>query len=1069
MGPGDPDEPAEGLVEGMKERAPSPTPPRSDSELLTFLFADIRGYTSFTQRQGDEAAERLTGKFAGIVRDLVESHGGTVFELRGDEAMCVFTSPRQSLRLAVALQQRFVEETAADAMLPMRVGIGIDIGEAVRGPDGYRGGTLNLAARLCSQAKAGDVLASHEVTHLARRIEGIRYVMQPEVALKGIDEPVRPVRVLPDGEDPAARLAALVAPSTAAGSVPTPASGLLSRLGRRSLIAVGVTSAVLVTVLLVVTSRDGGDRVPAGIPENSVGVLNPVDGRLSAAVSVQDHPTAAASGFGAVWTANTGANSVSRIDLTTQAVLANITVGAAPDAIAVGSGAVWVANGAVGTVSRIDPATNDIQTIPVGTAPAGITFANGWVWVTNSGDGTVSRIDPRQDKVVQTIEVGDNPTGIGGGSDVWVANSGSNTVSEVTAAGKGFAVSQTVHVGNDPEDVVVLGNDVWVTNNLDGTVARIPTTGSSVTNTVPVGSGPTHEVAVDGRLWVSTQTAQAVVEVDPATNTVVRTVHMGAIPSGVTSAAGRVWVTTTINPALHRGGTLRVAETASLGTTDDVDPVDSDSALTAWLLNGTYDGLVAFRRAAAPAGTAIVPDLATTIPEPDEGGRRYVFHLRSGVRWSTGDPVTVLDVRRGLQRAIAAGSSPLGAEIEGGSKCQPQKCTLRGVQVDRATGSVTITLVQPNTAFLVHLASGGAAAPAATPLGDQKTRPIPGTGPYRISRVQPGKMVELDRNPYFHAWSTAAQPDGFPDTIVMGVRHGLDTKGAVNDVAAGRFDWADARFAGPLASVEARFGSRVFVSPTLTTSGVMLNTRIPPFDNRSARRAVAFAVDRGAAAAHWFTTASVTCQVLPVDFPGRRPYCPYTLRPDNSGTLNAPDLATAQRLVDRSGTRGMHVTVWTLPGPAPAVQDLVDALRNLHYRTRLVVDPKPNYFQYIAGSQHGVQASFYGEVSSSPSAQEALEPLFLCRDFIPRSRLSSDPSGFCNHSIDRLMKQAERAQSRSQTTGNDLWAKVDRRITDAAPWVTLVNPSWADVVSQRIHNYERNPVLGVLFDQMWVR
>ena len=51
-------------------------------------------------------------------------------------------------------------ETVADPTLPLAVGIGLDAGEAVPVDDGYRGGALNLAARLCSLAGPGEVLAS---------------------------------------------------------------------------------------------------------------------------------------------------------------------------------------------------------------------------------------------------------------------------------------------------------------------------------------------------------------------------------------------------------------------------------------------------------------------------------------------------------------------------------------------------------------------------------------------------------------------------------------------------------------------------------------------------------------------------------------------------------------------------------------------------------------------------------------------------------------------------------------------------------------------------------------------
>ena len=86
--------------------------------------------------------------------------------------------------------------------LPLPVGIGLDAGEAVRVEDGYRGGALNLAARLCALAGPGEILASQEVVHLARRIEGVTQVDRGSVRLKGLADSVRVIRLTRDGWDP---------------------------------------------------------------------------------------------------------------------------------------------------------------------------------------------------------------------------------------------------------------------------------------------------------------------------------------------------------------------------------------------------------------------------------------------------------------------------------------------------------------------------------------------------------------------------------------------------------------------------------------------------------------------------------------------------------------------------------------------------------------------------------------------------------------------------------------------------------------------------------------------------
>ena len=97
-----------------------------EAGIKTFLIADVRGYTRFTQERGDEAAARLATRFAELAREAIEAAGGSLVELRGDEALAVFDSARQALRGAADLQERFVGETVADPSLPLAVGIGLD-------------------------------------------------------------------------------------------------------------------------------------------------------------------------------------------------------------------------------------------------------------------------------------------------------------------------------------------------------------------------------------------------------------------------------------------------------------------------------------------------------------------------------------------------------------------------------------------------------------------------------------------------------------------------------------------------------------------------------------------------------------------------------------------------------------------------------------------------------------------------------------------------------------------------------------------------------------------------------
>jgi class 3 adenylate cyclase len=172
----------------------------TDALVRAFLIADVRGYTSFTQAHGDEAAAHLAATFAALARETVTAAGGEVVELRGDEALCVFASARPALRAAVAMQVRYREHVDREPVFPLGVGIGVAAGEAVRVEGGYRGGALNLAARLCSLASGGQILASDTATGLAGTLEGVRFVERRRARVKGFDAPVRVIEVIPEVE-----------------------------------------------------------------------------------------------------------------------------------------------------------------------------------------------------------------------------------------------------------------------------------------------------------------------------------------------------------------------------------------------------------------------------------------------------------------------------------------------------------------------------------------------------------------------------------------------------------------------------------------------------------------------------------------------------------------------------------------------------------------------------------------------------------------------------------------------------------------------------------------------------
>src|SRR4029077_14413386 len=101
------------------------------------------------------------------------------------------------------------------------------------------------------------------------------------------------------------------------------------------------------------------------------------------------------------------------------------------------------------------------------------------------------------------------------------------------------------------------------------------------------------------------------------------------------------------------------------------------------------------------------------------------------------------------------------------------------------------------------------------------------------------------------------------------------------DVVGGKADvlWLAEPLTPPQVSrLELRYASQFHSDPSWNFQALFLNTRVPPFNRLDARKAINFAVDRGAATNAWGgpSVAQLTCQILPRNFPSHRPYCPYT-------------------------------------------------------------------------------------------------------------------------------------------------------------------------------------------------
>jgi WD40 repeat protein/class 3 adenylate cyclase len=155
-----------------------------------FLIADIRGYSSFTSQRGAAAAAHLATTFTDLSRDAVAARGGKVLGLRGDEVLAAFSTAGPAVRAAIDIQFACAEATMAEPDFPLRVGVGLDLGQAVAVDDGYHGAAINMAARLCAHAAGGQVLVTATVVAAAQYDVDLAFEAGQTVAVKGFEHPV---------------------------------------------------------------------------------------------------------------------------------------------------------------------------------------------------------------------------------------------------------------------------------------------------------------------------------------------------------------------------------------------------------------------------------------------------------------------------------------------------------------------------------------------------------------------------------------------------------------------------------------------------------------------------------------------------------------------------------------------------------------------------------------------------------------------------------------------------------------------------------------------------------------
>jgi YVTN family beta-propeller protein len=701
-------------------------------------------------------------------------------------------------------------------------------------------------------------------------------------------------------------------------------------VGRGAMLIAGGGLALLAAAVAAVIAASGSSAGSELASANSLAVIDPESDGVVASVPTGIDPADVSADANGVWVGNRGDDTATQVDPETMTVLSTTAAETSVGGLAAGAGAVWIGDSRGSKLVRIDPdlqSSRAIQLAPrpdvfsTSTALNPVAVGRGAVWVGKSAGG-LARVDAESGDVVAKVPVGNSPssiaTGLGG---VWIADDVDNTVTRIDPKSIN-AVTATTPVGQEPAAVAVGEGAVWVANAQDDTVSRIDPDTAAVTGTIPVGRRPTGIAAGGGAVWVANSLDSTVSRIDPETNRVEAATEVGEAPQDVTVAHDLVWVSV-------RAGATPPEAPASTSAEDSArvlipeEPASTDPALADLAdlerVGATCALLYNYPDRPFPEGASLEPELAKGQPLVSNDGRTYTFTIRSDFRFSppSNEPVTAAAFARAIERALNPGLGSYGGalvdDIVGTQKYRAGKARhLAGVTAGGDT--LTVQLTKPTENLVERLSTPWfCAVPPDTPIGHE-VESLPSAGPYYVASRVPDRSLVLRRNPNY----VGERPHELAE-----IRYeiGVPPQRGVEEVAAGRADYVvldplietvtpirpevfrrlNTRY-GPRSEAERAGRQQLFTEPALSLYYFLFNRSHGPFADAKLRRAVAYAIDRRALAAHTGLgqRGRPTDQFIPPGAPGFEDAAIYPLA--------GPDLAHARELAGGKRRRAVLYT-----------------------------------------------------------------------------------------------------------------------------------------------------------------
>jgi peptide/nickel transport system substrate-binding protein len=493
----------------------------------------------------------------------------------------------------------------------------------------------------------------------------------------------------------------------------------------------------------------------------------------------------------------------------------------------------------------------------------------------------------------------------------------------------------------------------------------------------------------------------------------------------------------------NEGGTLKGAYTEF---PDYMDPQISYTAQGWTAMRPVYIPMLYYKSGEEAEGSEIVPGLAKEKPKLSNGGKTYTMFMRKGLKYSNGEEIKAGDFKYAVERAFLtnSGGSPFYSTIVGAEKfAKTKKGGISGIKVDEKTGEIVINLEKPRGTFENELALMFVAPiPQKTPDEDQSANPIPASGPYMLTKSEPGRGWVYERNPYWakdNAKQLTEIPSGHVDKIEIQVLRNQSTQ--VNELESGQLNWLyDPPPSDRYQEVKEKYeGTQFREEPTISTYYFWMNSEVEPFNNKKVREAVNYAIDPAALERIYVGSIKGSQQILPPGMPG---YKKFELFPHN--------MKKAKELIAESGIKDKEITVWTdTTSPNNEAGTYYESvLKELGFQTELKIINSDNYFTVLGNeSTPNLDTGWVDWYEDYPHPNDFFNPLLNGNSILSTNNQNFSRSNYkpLNEKIEKLSEEQLGPQQEQE------YAELDEEFMKEAAWAPYGNRTLDVFVSENVN------------------